>query len=153
MTRAVTLLVVSNEAVDPVAQQRCTGVAALLRMELGGRERAVLDGGQERHLMRCPGQRRVGGVDRTWEAVILACRPARVGAGRHAYLVPAVGAVEIDGDRIARITEGDRVPAGAIDCGGDHLSPGLVELHTDNLERHIQPRPGVDEGSAPGRGL
>ena len=54
------------------------------------------------------------------------------------------GAVEIDGDRIARITEGDRVPAGAIDCGGDHLSPGLVELHTDNLERHIQPRPGVD---------
>lgn len=54
------------------------------------------------------------------------------------------GAVEIDGDRIAQITEGDRVPAGAIDCGGDHLSPGLVELHTDNLERHIQPRPGVD---------
>ena len=33
---------------------------------------------------------------------------------------------------------------GAVDCGGDYLAPGLVELHTDNLERHIQPRPGVD---------
>jgi alpha-D-ribose 1-methylphosphonate 5-triphosphate diphosphatase len=34
--------------------------------------------------------------------------------------------------------------AGAIDCGGDYLAPGLVELHTDNLERHLSPRPGVD---------
>lgn len=54
------------------------------------------------------------------------------------------GALHLDGDRIARITEGDVVPTGAIDCGGDHLAPGLIELHTDNLERHIQPRPGVD---------
>ncbi|MDX1820131.1 MAG: alpha-D-ribose 1-methylphosphonate 5-triphosphate diphosphatase [Paracoccaceae bacterium] len=30
------------------------------------------------------------------------------------------------------------------DCEGDLLIPGLIELHTDNLERHIQPRPGVD---------
>jgi alpha-D-ribose 1-methylphosphonate 5-triphosphate diphosphatase len=35
-----------------------------------------------------------------------------------------------------------RVP-GAVDCGGDYLLPGLVELHTDNLERHVAPRPGV----------
>ena len=28
-----------------------------------------------------------------------------------------------------------------IDCGGDYLLPGLIELHTDNLERHIEPRP------------
>ncbi|MEM0943106.1 MAG: alpha-D-ribose 1-methylphosphonate 5-triphosphate diphosphatase, partial [Pseudomonadota bacterium] len=27
--------------------------------------------------------------------------------------------------------------------GGDLLSPGLVELHTDNLERHMRPRPAV----------
>src|SRR5690554_1827522 len=26
---------------------------------------------------------------------------------------------------------------------GDYLLPGFVELHTDNLERHLQPRPGV----------
>jgi alpha-D-ribose 1-methylphosphonate 5-triphosphate diphosphatase len=33
---------------------------------------------------------------------------------------------------------------GGEDCAGDLLIPGLIELHTDNLERHIQPRPGVD---------
>jgi len=32
---------------------------------------------------------------------------------------------------------------GAIDCEGDYLLPGLVELHTDNLEKHFAPRPGV----------
>lgn len=34
--------------------------------------------------------------------------------------------------------------AGAIDCEGDYLLPGLVDLHTDHLERHFTPRPGVD---------
>lgn len=38
---------------------------------------------------------------------------------------------------------GTAVPAGAIDCEGDFVAPGLVELHTDNLERHLSPRPGV----------
>ncbi|AUH33915.1 alpha-D-ribose 1-methylphosphonate 5-triphosphate diphosphatase [Paracoccus tegillarcae] len=38
---------------------------------------------------------------------------------------------------------GDGRVAG-LDMGGDYLGPGLVELHTDNLERHIHPRPGVD---------
>ena len=33
---------------------------------------------------------------------------------------------------------------GGLDCNGDLLLPGLVELHTDNLERHIEPRPKVD---------
>ncbi|WP_323765609.1 alpha-D-ribose 1-methylphosphonate 5-triphosphate diphosphatase [Marinovum sp.] len=33
---------------------------------------------------------------------------------------------------------------GVLDCAGDLLIPGLIELHTDNLERHMQPRPGVD---------
>ncbi|MEI4485714.1 alpha-D-ribose 1-methylphosphonate 5-triphosphate diphosphatase [Frigidibacter sp. MR17.14] len=46
--------------------------------------------------------------------------------------------------RIADISEGGAIPEGATDCGGDFLAPGLIELHTDNLERHIQPRPGVD---------
>ncbi len=46
--------------------------------------------------------------------------------------------------RIAEIGTGSAVPPGAIDCGGDMLAPGLIELHTDNLERHMQPRPGVD---------
>ena len=31
----------------------------------------------------------------------------------------------------------------ALDFEGDMLLPGFVELHTDNLEKHLQPRPGV----------
>ncbi|WP_050603060.1 alpha-D-ribose 1-methylphosphonate 5-triphosphate diphosphatase [Ruegeria sp. 6PALISEP08] len=54
------------------------------------------------------------------------------------------GNVRIVGETIAQIDTGNAVPAGAIDCEGDYVSPGLVELHTDNLERHIQPRPKVD---------
>ena len=46
--------------------------------------------------------------------------------------------------RIAAVDSGGNVPAGAIDCDGDMVMPGLVELHTDNLERHIEPRPKVD---------
>ena len=54
------------------------------------------------------------------------------------------GAITLEGGKIATITEGDKVPAGALDCAGDLVMPGLIELHTDNLERHIQPRPRVD---------
>lgn len=32
---------------------------------------------------------------------------------------------------------------GGEDFGGDYLIPGLVELHTDHLENHYRPRPGV----------
>lgn len=55
-----------------------------------------------------------------------------------------LGAIVIRDGRIDRIDSGTTVPAGAIDCDGDLVMPGLIELHTDNLERHIQPRPGVD---------
>lgn len=54
------------------------------------------------------------------------------------------GAVHVENGLIAEITEGASVPPGAEDCGGAHLAPGLIELHTDNLERHLRPRPGVD---------
>ncbi len=54
-----------------------------------------------------------------------------------------VGSLVISGEVIVSIDQGAAVPPGAIDCGGDYLAPGLVELHTDNLERHMQPRPGV----------
>lgn len=30
-----------------------------------------------------------------------------------------------------------------IDCEGDLLIPGLIDLHTDNIEHHFHPRPGV----------
>ncbi len=29
------------------------------------------------------------------------------------------------------------------DCRGEYILPGLVELHTDNLEKHLMPRPSV----------
>ncbi len=54
------------------------------------------------------------------------------------------GAVHLEGKRIVGITEGSGVPAGAENLCGDYLLPGLVELHTDNLEHHIRPRPKVD---------
>ncbi|MBE1283850.1 MAG: alpha-D-ribose 1-methylphosphonate 5-triphosphate diphosphatase [Rhodobacteraceae bacterium] len=55
-----------------------------------------------------------------------------------------IGSVKLRDGVIEDIAGGTSVPVGAVDCQGDYLSPGLVELHTDNLERHIQPRPGVD---------
>ncbi len=54
------------------------------------------------------------------------------------------GSIRISGEQVAEFDTGTSVPAGAVDCEGDYVSPGLVELHTDNLERHIQPRPKVD---------
>lgn len=54
------------------------------------------------------------------------------------------GAAVIRDGRIARVEpRGGSARADAIDFDGDLLAPGLVELHTDNLERHLQPRPGV----------
>jgi len=54
------------------------------------------------------------------------------------------GQIHLADGRIAELVEGTAVPPGAIDCGGDLVLPGLVELHTDNLERHLQPRPKVE---------
>lgn len=38
--------------------------------------------------------------------------------------------------------------ASTIDCEGDFLIPGLIDLHTDNIEHHFHPRPGVTWPSA-----
>jgi len=54
------------------------------------------------------------------------------------------GTMRLAEGRISDIAEGGAIPAGAVDCGGDLVMPGLVELHTDNLERHIEPRPKVN---------
>jgi alpha-D-ribose 1-methylphosphonate 5-triphosphate diphosphatase len=54
------------------------------------------------------------------------------------------GSLRLSGGQIADMASGAAVPPGALDCEGDLLLPGLVELHTDNLERHIEPRPRVD---------
>ncbi|OQP84107.1 phosphonate metabolism protein PhnM [Rhizobium rhizosphaerae] len=51
------------------------------------------------------------------------------------------GTLVLRDGKIAEVDEG-RVAAGE-DLGGDYLLPGLVELHTDHLESHYSPRPGV----------
>jgi alpha-D-ribose 1-methylphosphonate 5-triphosphate diphosphatase len=54
------------------------------------------------------------------------------------------GSLRFSEGHITAIDAGQSVPSGAIDCAGDLVMPGLIELHTDNLERHIEPRPKVN---------
>lgn len=50
------------------------------------------------------------------------------------------GTLVLRGGVIAEVQPGrSHVPA-ALDLDGDHLMPGVVDLHTDNLERQVQPR-------------
>jgi alpha-D-ribose 1-methylphosphonate 5-triphosphate diphosphatase len=51
-----------------------------------------------------------------------------------------LGSVKVVDGAIAAI---DSPFAGGSDLGGDYLLPGFVELHTDHLESHYAPRPGV----------
>ena len=54
-----------------------------------------------------------------------------------------IGTVLIEDGVIRRVDRGDTGVPAAQDWDGDWLMPGLVELHTDNLEKHLVPRPGV----------
>lgn len=53
------------------------------------------------------------------------------------------GTVRIEDGRIDDVSTGTSGLPEAEDLAGDYLCPGLVELHTDNLEKHVQPRPKV----------
>jgi alpha-D-ribose 1-methylphosphonate 5-triphosphate diphosphatase len=53
------------------------------------------------------------------------------------------GTVVVQDGRIIEIIDGHVASAPAEDLEGDFLIPGLVELHTDHLESHYHPRPGV----------
>ncbi|SKA27103.1 alpha-D-ribose 1-methylphosphonate 5-triphosphate diphosphatase [Enhydrobacter aerosaccus] len=59
------------------------------------------------------------------------------------------GTVVVRDGQIAELDEGRSQVAGAVDLEGDYLLPGFVELHTDNLEKHFAPRPGVKWPSVP----
>jgi len=50
------------------------------------------------------------------------------------------GTLVIRDGRIAEIQPGRSHLASARDLEGDHLIPGVVDVHTDNLERQVQPR-------------
>ena len=53
------------------------------------------------------------------------------------------GAVRIAAGRIESVEATRAVIAGEADLEGDYLVPGIVELHTDVLEKHAFPRPGA----------
>jgi alpha-D-ribose 1-methylphosphonate 5-triphosphate diphosphatase len=50
------------------------------------------------------------------------------------------GSIVLKGDRIADVQRGRSDALSAIDMDGDYLIPGAVDVHTDNLERQVQPR-------------
>lgn len=53
------------------------------------------------------------------------------------------GSLSMAEGRIRAIDSRPSVLPAAIDFEGDYLIPGLVDIHTDNLEKHVEPRPGV----------
>ena len=53
------------------------------------------------------------------------------------------GSVVVRDGIVAAVDRGASAAPGSVDLAGDYLLPGLVELHTDNLEKHVAPRPGV----------
>lgn len=53
------------------------------------------------------------------------------------------GTVRVREGRIVDVDRGEERCSGGVDLDGEYLIPGLIELHTDNLETQFQPRPGV----------
>ncbi|MDW7747300.1 alpha-D-ribose 1-methylphosphonate 5-triphosphate diphosphatase [Halomonas sp.] len=53
------------------------------------------------------------------------------------------GSLVIRDGRIAAVDSGVTAVPSAVDCDSDYLMPGMVELHTDNMEKYFQPRPKV----------
>src|ERR1700686_3022329 len=51
-----------------------------------------------------------------------------------------VGTLVTRGDIIVAIESGRSSVPGTIDLDGDYLIPGVVDVHTDNLERQVLPR-------------
>lgn len=59
------------------------------------------------------------------------------------------GTVVVQDGKIKSIEQGNVSVPSAIDMQGNYLLPGMVELHTDNLEKHMMPRPSVKWPSLP----
>lgn len=61
------------------------------------------------------------------------------------------GNVRVEDGRIASVDSGAGAGASTdgYDLEGDYLMPGLVEIHTDNFERHLMPRPKVHWAELP----
>lgn len=53
------------------------------------------------------------------------------------------GEITVHAGVIESVEARDAASPDALDVGDDLLIPGLVDIHTDNLEKHYQPRPGA----------
>ena len=59
------------------------------------------------------------------------------------------GSVCIQDGKIQSVDQGNAFHSGGWDMQGDYLMPGFVEIHTDNFERHLMPRPKVQWAEMP----
>jgi alpha-D-ribose 1-methylphosphonate 5-triphosphate diphosphatase len=53
------------------------------------------------------------------------------------------GTIVFDAGGIRSVDQGRSSLPSALDVGGDYVAPGMVEMHTDNMEKHFMPRPKV----------
>ncbi len=53
------------------------------------------------------------------------------------------GTLHLRDGKIADVSAGPVTAPAATDVEGDYLMPGLIEMHTDHMEKHMVPRPGV----------
>ncbi len=53
------------------------------------------------------------------------------------------GTIAFENGVITAVDQGLSALPAAVDAGGDYVAPGLVEMHTDNMEKHFMPRPKV----------
>jgi len=59
------------------------------------------------------------------------------------------GSLAVQDGRIAGVDDGNSAALQGWDLEGDYLLPGFVEMHTDNFERHLMPRPKVQWAEMP----
>jgi alpha-D-ribose 1-methylphosphonate 5-triphosphate diphosphatase len=60
-----------------------------------------------------------------------------------------LGSVSVAHGLISSVDQGPATHAEGWDLQGDYLMPGFVEMHTDNFERHLMPRPKVQWAEMP----
>ena len=60
-----------------------------------------------------------------------------------------LGSVSVHNGLISSVDQGPATHAEGWNLQGDYLMPGFVEMHTDNFERHLMPRPKVQWAEMP----
>jgi alpha-D-ribose 1-methylphosphonate 5-triphosphate diphosphatase len=60
-----------------------------------------------------------------------------------------LGSVSVHNGLISSVDQGPATHAEGWNLQGDYLIPGFVEMHTDNFERHLMPRPKVQWAEMP----